>query len=68
MMKHFIEMLKKKYKADISKDHRAMARLKKQCEIAKRQLSSQPEARVEVIKNSGVVVGVFNEPHALLPG
>jgi heat shock protein 5 len=48
MMKHFMEILKKKHHKDISKDQRAMARLKKSCEIAKRQLSSQPEARVEV--------------------
>lgn len=33
---------------DISKDLKALARLRKACEAAKRQLSSQPEARVEV--------------------
>ena len=48
VMKYFMDILKRKHQKDISKDHRAMARLKKVCENAKRQLSSQPEARVEV--------------------
>jgi len=48
LMRHFMDILKKKYKKDISGDQKAMARLKKACEIAKRQLSAQPEARVEV--------------------
>eukprot|EP01012_Entosiphon_sulcatum_P024863 TRINITY_DN3012_c0_g1_i1.p2 TRINITY_DN3012_c0_g1~~TRINITY_DN3012_c0_g1_i1.p2 ORF type:complete len:660 (-),score=201.07 TRINITY_DN3012_c0_g1_i1:41-2020(-) len=59
MVQYFMDILKKKHKTDISKDNRALARLKKACEIAKRQLSSQPEARVEV---DGVVEGVdFSE-------
>lgn len=48
MMSHFVDMLKKKKNIDISSDQRALARLRKSCEAAKRQLSSQPEARVEV--------------------
>jgi len=48
MMKYFLDILKKKYKKDIKNDNKALARLKKACENAKRQLSSQPEARVEV--------------------
>jgi heat shock protein 5 len=48
MMKHFVELLKKKKSVDISKDHKALARLRKACEAAKRQLSSLPEALVEV--------------------
>jgi len=48
LMKYFLDVLKKKHKKDISKDQKAIARLKKACEIAKRQLSSQHEARVEV--------------------
>ena len=47
MMKHFVDMLKKK-KVDITKDQGALARLRKACEAAKRQLSSQLEASVEV--------------------
>jgi endoplasmic reticulum chaperone BiP len=48
MMEFFVGNLKKKNKIDISKDQPALARLRKACEAAKRQLSSQPEARVEV--------------------
>ena len=48
MMKYFVDMLKKKKNLDISKDQSALARLRKACEAAKRQLSSQVEARVEV--------------------
>ncbi|CCD11770.1 unnamed protein product [Trypanosoma congolense IL3000] len=48
MMRYFVDMLKKKKNVDISKDQKALARLRKACEAAKRQLSSHPEARVEV--------------------
>eukprot|EP00758_Cryptobia_borreli_P010714 Tbor_TRINITY_DN5594_c2_g2::TRINITY_DN5594_c2_g2_i1::g.13704::m.13704/K09490/HSPA5, BIP; heat shock 70kDa protein 5 len=48
MMRHFVGMLKNKKKVDIHGDEKALARLRKACEAAKRQLSSQPEARVEV--------------------
>jgi heat shock protein 5 len=48
IMAHFLDFMKKKKKVDISKDPKALARLRKACEAAKRQLSSQPEVRVEV--------------------
>jgi len=48
MMKYFVDMLKTKKKVDISKDQTALARLRKACEAAKRQLSSLVEASVEV--------------------
>jgi len=48
MVKHFLGVIQKKNKKDLSKNQRALARLRKACESAKRQLSSQPEARVEV--------------------
>jgi len=48
MMAYFVEGLKKKKKIDVSKNLEALARLRKACEAAKRQLSSQPTARVEV--------------------
>jgi heat shock protein 5 len=48
MMKFFVDHLKSKKKVDISKDQGALARLRKASEAAKRQLSSQLEARVEV--------------------
>ena len=54
MMKHFVDLIKKKSKIDISNDQKALARLRKACEAAKRQLSSQPEAHVEV---DGLVEG-----------
>ena len=59
MMTHFVDMLKKKKKVDVTKNQEALARLRKACEAAKRQLSSQPEARVEV---DNIVDGVdFSE-------
>lgn len=48
MMKYFVDGLRRKSGIDISKDQKALARLRKACEAAKRQLSSHPEARVEV--------------------
>lgn len=48
MMKFFVDGLAKRKNIDISKDQKALARLRKACEAAKRQLSSHPEARVEV--------------------
>ncbi|KAG5474693.1 hypothetical protein LSCM4_03868 [Leishmania orientalis] len=48
MMKFFVDGLKRKQNIDVSKDQKALARLRKACEAAKRQLSSHPEARVEV--------------------
>ncbi|AYU80281.1 GRP78 / luminal binding protein 1 (BiP) [Leishmania donovani] len=48
MMKFFVDGLKRKQNVDISNDQKALARLRKACEAAKRQLSSHPEARVEV--------------------
>lgn len=48
MMKFFVDGLKKRKNIDISSDQKALARLRKACEAAKRQLSSHPEARVEV--------------------
>ena len=48
MMKFVVDGLKRKQNIDISNDQKALARLRKACEAAKRQLSSHPEARVEV--------------------
>ena len=47
-MEHFISHIKKKFKEDISKDARSMAKLKREVERAKRALSSQHEVRVEI--------------------
>merc|ERR1719453_176023 len=54
-MKYVLQQISKKHGKDISKDKKALARLKKACETTKRQLSSQPEARVEV---DGIVEGL----------
>lgn len=40
-MEYFIKLIKKKYKADISKDARALQKLRREAERAKRALSSQ---------------------------
>ncbi|KAG9458451.1 hypothetical protein H6P81_002959 [Aristolochia fimbriata] len=41
VMDYFIKLIKKKYNKDISKDNRALGKLRKECERAKRALSSQ---------------------------
>jgi hypothetical protein len=41
VMDYFIKLIKKKYKADISKDNRALQKLRREAERAKRALSSQ---------------------------
>lgn len=48
VMDHFIKLIKKKYNKDISKDNRALGKLRKECERAKRALSSQHQVRVEI--------------------
>eukprot|EP00667_Euglena_gracilis_P003752 EG_transcript_3760 len=48
LVKYFLSQLKKKHGIDIRDDPKATARLKRACEDAKRMLSNQPEARVEV--------------------
>merc|ERR550537_1371103 len=48
IVQHFLKVLKKKHSKDISKNYHALARLRKAAEAAKRRLSSQPEARLEV--------------------
>jgi len=65
LMKYFLEVLKKKHGKDINKDQKALARLKKAAEIAKRQLSSQPEARVEV---DNLVEGIDFSEYLFLGG
>ena len=45
MMDYFIKLIKKKYKVDISKDSRALQKLRREAERAKRALSSQHQVR-----------------------
>lgn len=47
-MEHFIKLFKKKTGKDVRKDNRAVQKLRREVEKAKRALSSQHQARVEV--------------------
>ncbi|KAL6142598.1 hypothetical protein ACLB2K_060875 [Fragaria x ananassa] len=60
VMDYFIKLIKKKYNKDISKDNKAIGKLRKECERAKRALSSQHQVRVEI---ESLFDGVdFSEP------
>jgi len=48
VMEYFIKLIKKKYSKDISSDKRAMQKLRRECERAKRSLSQQHQVRVEI--------------------
>nr|ADL27420.1 heat shock protein 70 [Chironomus riparius] len=48
LVNHFIEEFKRKHKADLSKNIRALRRLRTACERAKRTLSSSTEASIEI--------------------
>lgn len=48
LMNHFIHEFKMKHKKDIRDSKRSMARLKKECERAKRSLSSSTQAHIEI--------------------
>lgn len=48
VMQYFIKLIKKKYKVDITGDARALQKLRREVERAKRALSSQHQVRVEV--------------------
>jgi len=47
-MDHFMKIFKKKHKKDMSKDKRAMQKLRREVERVKRALSTQHQARLEV--------------------
>merc|ERR1712070_69076 len=48
IMKYFLKVFKKKHKKDMSKDKRAMQKLRREAERVKRALSTQHQARLEV--------------------
>ena len=48
VMEHFLKLFKKKTGKDVRKDNRAVQKLRREVERAKRALSSQHQARVEV--------------------
>ena len=55
LMDHCIATFKRKHTMDLSRDKKAIARLRRQCEAAKRTLSTQKSAQIEV----GVVLPVY---------
>eukprot|EP00245_Coleochaete_scutata_P006766 TRINITY_DN21547_c0_g1_i1.p1 TRINITY_DN21547_c0_g1~~TRINITY_DN21547_c0_g1_i1.p1 ORF type:complete len:663 (-),score=230.41 TRINITY_DN21547_c0_g1_i1:503-2491(-) len=60
IMEYFIKLIKKKYNKDISKDNRAIGKLRREAEKAKRALSNQHQVRVEI---ESLVDGTdFSEP------
>merc|ERR1719486_489036 len=48
LIQHFMEMFKTKSGVDMSKDKKALQKLRKECEKAKRALSSTHQARLEI--------------------
>merc|ERR1740125_19214 len=48
IMKYFVKLFKKKHKVDMTKDKRAMQKLRRESERVKRALSTQPQARAEI--------------------
>ena len=48
VMEHFIKLFKKKSGKDIRKDHRAVQKLRREVEKAKRTLSTQFDTRIEI--------------------
>lgn len=48
VMNYFIKLIKKKYGKDISQDGKALGKLRRECERAKRALSNQHQVRVEI--------------------
>eukprot|EP01018_Ginkgo_biloba_P031001 Gb_00216 [translate_table: standard] len=60
IMDYFIKLIKKKYNKDVSKDNRALGKLRRESERAKRALSNQHQVRVEI---ESLFDGVdFSEP------
>ncbi|PSS24591.1 Luminal-binding protein like [Actinidia chinensis var. chinensis] len=60
VMDYFVKLIKKKYNKDISKDNKALGKLRREVERAKRALSSQHQARVEI---ESLIDGIdFSEP------
>ncbi|CAN1163046.1 Heat shock 70 kDa protein BIP1 [Linum perenne] len=60
VLEHFIKLIQRKYRKDISKDSKALGKLRRECKRAKRGLSSQHQVRVEI---ESLFDGVdFSEP------
>ncbi|KAL7119477.1 hypothetical protein ACP275_02G065900 [Erythranthe tilingii] len=48
LMNHFVKLIQKKYKTDISGDKKSLGKLRRECERAKRALSNQHQVRLEI--------------------
>jgi len=48
LINYFVDIVKRKHDVDISKNHRALAKLRREVEKAKRALSTQTQVKVEV--------------------
>jgi heat shock protein 5 len=48
VMQHFLKLIKQKTKVDLSNDHRALAKLRREVEKAKRALSTTHQVKVEI--------------------
>mmetsp|Transcript_2991 Transcript_2991/g.4003 ORF Transcript_2991/g.4003 Transcript_2991/m.4003 type:complete len:543 (+) Transcript_2991:591-2219(+) len=60
VMDYFMKLIKRKYGKDISGDNKAIQKLRRECERAKRSLSNQHQVRVEI---ESLYDGVdFSEP------
>ena len=60
VMEYFIKLVKRKFNKDITTDKRALQKLRRECERAKRALSTQHQVRVEI---ENLVEGVdLSEP------
>ncbi|KAK8502675.1 hypothetical protein V6N12_073163 [Hibiscus sabdariffa] len=60
IMEYFIKLIKKKHGKDISKDNRALGKLRREAERAKRALSSQHQVRVEIESLFDVQGGILS--------
>ncbi|CAI0453822.1 unnamed protein product [Linum tenue] len=60
VMDYFVDMIKKRYDKDVGEEPKALGKLRRECERAKRVLSSQMQTRVEV---DSLIQGMdFSEP------
>ncbi|CAL1374504.1 unnamed protein product [Linum trigynum] len=48
VLDYFMKLIKRKHNRDIGEDNRALGKLRRECERAKRVLSSQSETRIEI--------------------
>ena len=59
IMEYFIKLIKKKYSKDISKDKRALGKLRREAERAKRALSNQHQVCSHLVLDDTTHIGRF---------